>query len=234
MAVKTQAKIKEIIPRTYNVKSFRLELDEWTNYKAGQYLFIKLLESKQPEKPLTISSSPTEKDYIEFTKKITSSEFSKELNNLKVGDEVGINYPFGNFTLTGRTKKIAFLSGGVGITPIRSICKFALDKTLDIDIALLYANRTPEDIVFREDFDKWQKECKGLKVVHVLSRVRNAQNARSGHIDNQIVKEEISDYKERKFYICGPPLMVSAMRNALSDELKIKEKDIIIENFAGY
>lgn len=234
MANDLELKIKAIIPQTYNVKSYRLEVDETQDFKAGQFLSVALKARPELKRYLSISSSPTEKSYIEFTKKITQSEFSRILDKLKPGDWLRVQYPYGSFTLDDTAKKIAFLSGGIGITPIRSISKYVIDKNLDTDMVLIYANRTIEDIVFREDFDLMQKQCPKLKVVHVLSKPVPGFKCMAGLINKQVIKEAMPDYAERKFYICGPPSMVEAMKKMLLDELVLSEEKVVTENFIGY
>ena len=234
MANELEAKIKEIIPRAYNVKSFRLEVGQNIDYKAGQFLCVSLKTEKECKRYLSISSSPTEKGYIEFTKKITQSEFSRVLNTLSVGESLIIQYPFGKFTLDDPHAKIAFLSGGIGITPIRSIAKFAVDEKLDTDIILVYANRSIKDIVFKEDFDIMQKHRHKLRVAHVLCEPAPGFKCVVGLINAQVIKNEIPDYPQRKFYICGPPAMVEAMQKILSEELLLPKENIITEKFAGY
>lgn len=229
-----ELKIKEIILRSYNIKSFRLQLNEDIDVKAGQFINVALKLADQPSRYLSMSNSPTEKGYIEFTKKITESDFSQALNELKPGDRVIIKYPYGTFTFEGEYEKIAFLSGGIGITPIRSIAKYVIDKKLDTDMVLLYGNRTTKDIVFREDFDIMQKEHPKLKVVHILSQAGMEWPGRKGHINNLIIKEEIPDYAQRKFYICGPAGMVEAMRKILQEQMCLPKENIITENFKGY
>ncbi len=234
MIYNLKATIKEIIPRTYNVKSFRLEDARNIEYKAGQFLCAQLLTEKECERYLSISSSPTEKGYIEFTKKITQSDFSKILNSLKPTDKLKIQYPFGKFTLQEAPKKIAFLSGGIGITPIRSICKYVVDKKLDIDIVVIYANRSIKDIVFKEDFDAMQKEHPKLRVSHVLCEPAAGFKCRVGLINSQLIKNEVSDYALREFYICGAPSMVEEMKRILTAELALPKENIITEGFHGY
>ena len=234
MANELEAKINEIIPRAYNVKSFRLEVGQNIDYKAGQFLCVSLKTEKECKRYLSISSSPTEKGYIEFTKKITQSEFSRVLNTLNVGSSLIIQYPFGKFTLDDPHAKIAFLSGGIGITPIRSIAKFVVDEKLDTDMVLVYANRSIKDIIFKEDFDMMQKQHPKLRVAHVLCESAPGFKCVVGLINAQVIKNEIPDYPQRKFYICGPPAMVEAMEKILTDELTLPEGNIITENFVGY
>jgi len=233
MALDLEVKIKEVIQRTYNVKSFRVAIDNVLDFKAGQFLSVSLKPEKEFKRYLSISSSPTE-GFIEFTKKITESEFSKLLDSLKPQDTLRIQYPFGKFTLDDPQAKIAFLSGGIGITPIRSICKYVVDKKPDTDIILVYANRSIKDIVFKEDFELMQKQYPKLKVSHVLSEPAPGFKCCLGRIDRQIIITEVPDYTQRKFYLCGPPAMVEAMKKILIEELSLPEVNIITENFQGY
>jgi len=227
-------KIREIITQTYNVKSFRLETIDKSDYKAGQFAQISLGDSKGLTRYLTLSSSPTEIGHLEITKKLTDSEFSRKLNAARIGDEIKIKYPFGNFTLSEGDKKIAFLSGGIGITPIRSISKYMCDNALNLDVVLIYGNRSSNDIAFKEDFDLAASACGNYKVVHVLSQPEAEWQGRKGRIDSNVIKEEVPDYAERCFYICGPPLMVSGLKCILKDALGIHESNIKSENFSGY
>ncbi len=234
MPEEIKVKIKEVIQRNYNVKSFRLEIPGVLDFKAGQFLLVRLGDDPQLKKYLSISSSPTEKYYLEFTKKLTESNFSKTLDNLKAGDEVFIQYPFGKFILDESFPKIAFLSGGIGITPIRSICKYVVDKNIGNDIVLVYSNRSAKDVVFKEDFDALMKSYPALRVAHVLSEAQAGFICTVGRINAGVIKNEIPDYQQRKFYLCGPPQMVEAMRLLLTEDLGLPTEKIIMENFQGY
>ncbi len=230
--------IAQIINRTYNVKSFRLKRPENTSYKPGQYLFVTINTGGQEiTKPLSISSSPTEKEFIEFTKKLTGSAFSYALDNIGADTKVKARFPLGNFTFTGEYKKIAFLSGGIGITPIRSIIKYATDMKLTSSIVLIDSNNKTEDIVFKDELDFMQAKNKNLRIIYTLTDLAcdlsNWQGCK-GYITKDMIKMNIPDYPERKFYLCGPPVMVEAMSDILFDELAVKKEDVISENFYGY
>ena len=235
MTMEFETRVKEIIPRTPNVKSFRFEIKEDIDFKAGQFFFVTIkINGLERTKHFSFSNSPTEKGYIEFTKKITESEFSKALDGLRIGDWARLRMPYGSFILKEEYKKIAFLSGGIGITPIRSITKYVVDKKLDIDMVLLYGNRSTGDVAFKQDLDVMQKQYSKFKVVHVLSQAEPEWSGKRGHIDGRIIKDEISNYAERKFYICGPPLMVKSMQRIILEELNLSKENIITENFSGY
>jgi ferredoxin-NADP reductase len=233
--MKFETYVKEIIPRTYNVRSFRFPRPETLNYKAGQYLFvtIKAEDGKELSKPFSISSSPTEKTHIEFTKKLSDSEFSTALKALKKGDWARIDAPYGKFTFEGEHEKIGLLGGGIGITPFKSICRYCTDKRLNTKITLLYGNRSENDIVFRKEFETMQKQNENLKVVLLLNEPSSGWKGPTGFINAELIKKEIPDYKETVFYTCGPPAMVEAMEK-LIDQLDLPQTQLNREYFAGY
>ncbi|MFA5149383.1 MAG: FAD-dependent oxidoreductase [Candidatus Omnitrophota bacterium] len=234
MAQELTARVKEIIQRAYNVKSVRLDIGGKIDFKAGQFLSVTLAGDPVLKRYLSISSSPTEQGYVEFTKKLTNSDFSKALSQLNPGDSLKIEYPFGKFTLDGPGTDIAFLSGGIGITPIRSIAKYTVDKNLGTDMVLVYANHSLKDIIFKEDFEVMQKAYPKLKVVHVLYEPAVGFQCISGRINAQVIKQEVGNYPRRKFYLCGPPQMVEAMNKILTEDLNLAKENIVTENFQGY
>lgn len=231
-----QLELIEIITHAPDVKTFRFELPESVSFKAGQYLVLTLpINGKDIAKPFSISNSPTEKGYVEFTKKLSGSDFSKALNKLEIGKAYALRMPLGKFTLEGKFEKCTFLSGGIGISPIRSIFKYATDKKLVCSLILLYSSRTPEYLIFRNDFAMMQKENRNIKVVYTLTHCdEKVSGCKIGRIDERMIKEEIPDYPERRFFICGPPAMVADMRSTLVDKLAVLPTAIITEDFIGY
>lgn len=236
--IQFETKVVDIIQRTENAKSFRFKPKEGADFRAGQFFFVGIkVDGEERAKHFSFSNSPTEKGYIEFTKRITQSPFSKALEELKKGDWAKIKMPYGSFTLEGDRGKAAFLSGGIGITPIRSMCKFATDMKLPLDLALIYGNNKEEDIIFREDFDRMQADNKNLRVLYTLTSPdidKNRWNGKTGYIDDKMIRDELPDFKDRAFYVCGPPKMVESMVGMIKNKLGIRESKIILENFTGY
>jgi len=221
--VEINTEVLDVIKRTPTVKSLRLKARD-SKFKPGQFFFVTIdVEGEKRTKHFSFSNSPTEKEYIEFTKRITESPFSKALDKLKKGNEAHLKMPYGSFTFEGEYEKIAFLSGGIGITPIRSMCKFAADKGLSTDIILLYSNRSEGEIVFKSDFDDIQAINKNMRAVHVVG----------SRIDENLIKKEIPDFKNRVFYTCGPPAMVDGMTDILKDKLGVDKNSVKTENFTG-
>lgn len=232
--MKFETYVKEIIPRTYNVRSFRFPRPETLSYKPGQFLFVTIkANGKELSKHFSISSSPTEKMHIEFTKKLSESEFSTALKALKEGDWARIDAPYGKFTFEGEHERIGLLGGGIGITPLRSICKYCTDMRLNTKATLLYGNRTENDIAFKKELETMQQQNKNLKVVFILNEANSEWRGATGIIDAETVKKEIPDYRETVFYTCGPPAMVEAMEK-LIESLDLPKTQLNREYFVGY
>ena len=226
--------VKDIISQADDVKSFRFPRPTDFVYKPGQFIVITIRSKEHTlTKHFSFSSSPTEKDVIEFTKKLTGHEFSNALDALTVGDWTAIDGPYGNFTFEGEYEKVGMLSGGIGITPLRSMCKYCTDMKLGTSIVLLYGNRTEENIVFREDLEQMQRQNKNLRVVFTLDEPSEGWSGEIGRISVDMLKRMVPDFAKRVFYTCGPPGMVHAMSRLLT-HFKIHEQQIRTESFAGY
>ncbi len=228
-----EIEVIETIQRTPDIKSIRFRRPQEFNYLAGQYMFITLGSgSDEMTKHFTISSSPTE-DLLEITKRLTGHPFANSLAALKAGDKVSMDGPYGNFTFEGEYSKVGMLSGGIGITPLRSMIKYSTDKRLETSIILLYSNRHENDIAFRDELEEIQEQNPNIKLINTITRPRPGWRGMIGRINAEAVEKFMPDYAERTFYTSGPQRMVDAMVSILKD-LKLPEEQIKQEYFPGY
>ncbi|HSA75263.1 MAG TPA: Rieske 2Fe-2S domain-containing protein [Candidatus Nitrosocosmicus sp.] len=218
-------------------------------YTAGQFAFFDIggvnNDPKGPIRHFTISSSPTE-DFIMFTTRIRESPYKKRLSALEEGAKVRVRGPEGQFVLhDDYSKPAVFLSGGIGVTPFRSMIKYVTDKLLPLKIVMFDSNKDPDNILFKKEFDGWIALNKNLKIIYTISEVK--QNEQQSIVNNgwkgeygRINKAMISKYLDGTllnnsiFYICGPPGMLKAMQSLLQEELKISSERIKVEEFTGY
>jgi ferredoxin-NADP reductase len=232
--MKFETNIQDIIPRTYNVTSFRFPRPAELEYKPGQFLYITLKQGdRELSKHFSLSSSPTEADHIEFTKKFTDHEFSLSLKAAKVGDWAKIDAPYGQFTFEGEYPKIVLLGGGIGVTPFISFCKNATDKSLSSKITLFYGCRTEKDIAFKEELEELASKNKNLRLIFTVTEPSDQWNGMIGIISAEMIKQQLPDYEENMFYTCGPPPMVEAMEK-LVENLRVPKEKLKREYFSGY
>jgi len=78
--------------------------------------------------------------------------------------------PYGDFTFHGEYDKVGMLSGGIGITPLRSMIKYSIDKKLNANITLLYSNSLESDIAFKDELETIQRENPNVKVIETVTR----------------------------------------------------------------
>ncbi|WP_319508700.1 FAD-binding oxidoreductase [uncultured Methanolobus sp.] len=232
--MKFEEPVIEVIKRTYNAKSFRFKKPEAFDYKAGQYITVTLdSNGKKISKAFTLSSSPTEKDHIEFTKKLTGHEYSNMLDAMEVGDTALISGPFGKMTFEGEYEKIALLSGGIGITPMISICKYSTDMKMSTDIMLICSDKTEQDMIFTEELEEMKKQNPKLTVFNTLTKASESWTGCRERICESMIIRELPDYAERVFYVCGPTPMVDSMMEMLHN-MKIPDSMIYKESLIGY
>lgn len=232
-----KARLIERIKRTETVESFRFAPKRKIEFLPGQFLKLIFLEhdidNEEFNKYLSFSSSPT-KEYIEVTKRLSDSKFSRRLKNLEIGDELLFKAPLGNCVFKDSYRKIAFLIGGIGITPVISIIEYIVNESLNTDVLLFYSNRTEDDIAFKRELDFWRFANKNIKVFYTVTACEPKDTACIiGQINKDLIMKVIKDLGERVFFIFGPPVMVDAMKN-LCTELDCKRENIKIESFIGY
>jgi ferredoxin-NADP reductase len=226
--------LKGKIKRTKDIQSFRFKLDEEIDFLPGQ--FMEVIFQKQDNELrhfLSFSSSPL-RNYIEFTKRLSQSKFSQKLNELASGDKILLKLPFGDCIYKKEEyKKIAFIIGGIGITPVISILEYVVDKDLDTDCLLIYSNRSEEEIAFKKELDGWSRKI-DLKVLYLVTEQEpESNNIHKGFINHDFLFSYKEELQERINFVFGPPKMVTAIVELLK-QIGIDGDKIISESFIGY
>ena len=213
----------ELADSTYE---FVFTSDRAYRFSPGQYLEWTLghhfSDNRGNRRFFTVASSPTEKVIrlgVKFYK--PASTFKRALWAMQVGDTLSAAHVAGDFTLPrNKKKKLAFIAGGIGITPFRSMTQYVLDTNDARDIVLLYSNKSPSDIAYKDIFDAAEKRI-SMKTIY------------TGRIDATLIAQEIPDYRERVFYISGPRGMVEAFTSALRT-IGVSRFNIKTDYFPGF
>ena len=224
-------KIIKIIKETHDTKTLRFQRPENFNFIAGQFIIISVeKDEKKIRRSYSISSSPTEKDYIDLTfKKYETGQVTPILYNLKEGDGLEALGPFGKCTYEdGSSNNIIMLAGGSGISTIMGIIRYINIKNLDVKITLLFANKATNDIIFKNELQEISNKNKNFKEIDVIEFPDSNWNGYKGRITAEIIKENVPNLDNPFYYIVGPPAMVKAMVELLKS-LNLKEEKIKIE-----
>ncbi len=204
-----------------NTFSLILEKSAGFYFYAGQYLDVKLpvKDKNGNTRAFTISSSPSE-NFLMVTIKKGVSRFKRRLEKLKKGDTINTSYPVGTFTLDESTPAY-FIAGGIGITPFRSMIKYAVDRKLSTLITLIYSNSN-DNFLFKEELNLWEKKLPNLKIIYIVTSR-----------DGQLTQLPSANYKLPVYYLAGPPGLVDGFEKILLD-LEVDETSIRTDRFDGY
>lgn len=144
----------------------------------------------------------------------------KYLANLNVGDKVLFRGPKGTMKYRrDLCRRIGMIAGGTGITPmyqlIRAICEDERDTT---EISLIYANRSEEDILLRQELEAFARKYKNLKIWYMLDLPPKDWTYGKGYVTPRVMKDRLpSPAVDTKIMLCGPPGMINASKKALVD-----------------
>ncbi|MGB6065537.1 MAG: ferredoxin reductase family protein [Desulfomonilaceae bacterium] len=204
--------VKQEIHNVWTVKMAPPEGGLSYDYIPGQFHFITFYRGGNlpvEEHHWTISSSPAQKEFISSTIK-ESGDFTSTIGLTKPGDKAVIQGPFGRFSyvLHPEDKEMVFIAGGIGITPFIGMLRYMRDTRADLNVILLYANRSEKDIVFRDELAQMEVDGRpALTVVHVLSNPGSDWTGEKGYVDRQKLEQHVGPVERKAFYVCGPPPM---------------------------
>lgn len=236
-------KLIKVTEEAKGTKSFFWEPDRKLDWIPGQYFYFTLPELKFPDprgatRHFTTSTSPTEGNILRVTTRIREeSGYKQTLDTLPVGTIIDAEGPSGTFVLDEKESgNHIFIAGGIGVTPFRSMIKYAIDKNLDTKIALVYSNSTPEETAFLDELAAWEKQWKNLKLFVTVSHPEESKrkwNGLTGRIDEKLLRKAAGNIHNPTYWLCGPPGLVDAMEETM-EKMKISDDKIRTEKFTGY
>jgi ferredoxin-NADP reductase len=227
--------IQKISNRIYN---YVFLPDRQFNFLPGQYMEWTLanvpFDNRGNRRTFTIASSPTENEvHVGLKYYNPPSMYKQVFSRLKPGDIVYASQLAGDFTLNEHEdKKLAFIAGGIGITPFRSMAKYITDNQIHCDIILLYIVSDISELAYLAEFEA--AKTYGLKCIPITTqKEKPTGNVMQAKLTKQLLASSIPDYAERIFYISGPNTMVDVTKKHLID-LHVKRSDIKTDHFTGY
>lgn len=223
-------KIKEIIDETPQVKTFRCETPNSNkiNFYPGQFFMVSIKgDEENLKRAYSIASSPLEKSYVDIGLNKVGI-FSTKLFSTLPGDILIFKGPYGKFYFTDDMKNdLLLIAGGVGITPLISIIRYCTDKKLGNKIKLLYSVRTPEEIIYKNEFEKIKNENENFDYIVTITRPKPEHDwhGMTGHLNEDILKRNINSVNEHIYFICGSNDFAKAMITIL-EKLGAKKEQI--------
>lgn len=238
--------VKEVIRETPEAVTvvFEKPAGNEFNYKAGQYLTLKMnLGGESLRRAYSLSSSPITDVHLAVTvKEVKDGRVSRYLNQeLRAGASIEVFPPNGNFALSPdatRAMHYVLLGGGSGITPLMSILKTVLRTEPNSQITLVYGNRDEQSIIFAKQLDDLEQGSNGrLRVVNILAEAGPSWFGLKGLPNRANLLNILQDLLNasrlpKSYWICGPAPMMDEAQAALAF-LNIPKENIHREVFTA-
>lgn len=210
-------------------------------FRAGQAMDLTLIDPPQTDaegntRAFSIASAPFESELMIATR-LRDTAFKRVLRQAPLGLELKMEGPSGSLILHHKAEKPAvLLTGGIGITPFRSIIRQAAQEQAPHQIYLFYSNRRPEDAPFLDELAEAAKANARFRSFATMTGMDKSHlpwQGETGFIDAAMLRRHLASLQGPIYYVTGPPAMVAAMRRMLV-EAGVDEDDLRSEEFYGY
>lgn len=222
--------VVDVIDETADTRSFVLgippALGETFAYRAGQYCtFRATIGGESVVRCYSMSSSPDTGDPFTTTvKRVPGGRMSNWMNDeLGRGDPIDVMPPAGLFVLRASEAPIVAFAGGSGITPVLSIIKSALATTAR-DILLVYANRSPDSVIFADELERLRAASPGRLTVH------HHLDSERGFLDAAACAALVGERAHADFYVCGPGPYMETVEAGLTQR-GVTRTQLFVERF---
>lgn len=238
----------EVPPHEVSYKNFDIEEEyheDWDKFDVWRY---KSVVKEQVIRAYSMANYPGDKGVIMLNVRIASppprlpdvppGKVSSYIFNLKPGDKVTISGPYGEFFIKETQNEMVYIGGGAGMAPLRSHI-FELLKARDSDrkISYWYGGRSSRELFYMEEFRELEEKHPNFKFNIALSDPLPQDNWTGyvGFIHQVLHDEYLKNHpapEDIEYYICGPPMMLSAVQNML-DSLGVEPENIAFDDFGG-
>jgi Na+-transporting NADH:ubiquinone oxidoreductase subunit F len=239
----------ECPPHTARFKDFDIEEEyrgDWDKFNLWRLVSTC---TERVERAYSMANYPEEKGIIMLNVRIATPPprapegtppgiMSSYIFSRRPGDKVTISGPFGEFFARDTNNEMIFIGGGAGMAPMRSHI-FDQFKRLHTKrkVSFWYGARSLREAFYVEDFDMIQRENPNFKWHLALSEPLPEDNwtGYTGFIHQVLYENYLKDHpapEDVEYYICGPPMMNSAVINMLHD-LGVEDENILFDDFGG-
>lgn len=220
--------------------------DEWDRYKLWRY------ESHVTEtvtRAYSMANYPLEKGIVKLNVRIATPPpgsddsvppgiMSSYIFSLRPGDKVMISGPYGEFFARETNNEMVFIGGGAGMAPMRAhIFDQLLRRHSGRKMSFWYGARSLKEVFYQEEFDKLAAEHPNFEWHLALSEPQPEDHwtGLSGFVHRVVFDEYLQDHEapeDCEYYLCGPPMMNSAVLKML-DDLGVARENILLDDFGG-
>lgn len=214
------------------------------------------LQMRNPEpqfRAYSMANAPSEGNIIMLNVRIATPPFDRKkgqflnvnpgicssyIYSLKPGDKVTISGPYGEFHVKETINEMMFIGGGAGMAPMRSqIFDQVKTKNTSRKASFWYGGRSLRELFYVDDFTELEREHPNFSFHIALSEPKPEDHWTGdvGFIHNVIFENYLKNHpepEEIEYYLCGPPMMISAVLRML-DDLGVPKENIMFDDFGN-
>lgn len=214
-----------------NTLALTIERPENFIFEAGQNTTVSIPGAHAEYlKEFTIASAPSDMDLV-LAMRVRNSNFKHACYALKSGDAIMVRSPAGALWEASAAPQV-WLSGGIGITPFRSIIRELIHQSAALNITHIHSDRSRASVPFLQEFESYATEHKGFRFFPTMTR-ESVQGGLSGRITGNMIAPHAPQYPESHFFVVGTDSFVASMRQTLA-ELGVPAAHVRTERFDGY
>ncbi|NJC27277.1 NADH:ubiquinone reductase (Na(+)-transporting) subunit F [Neolewinella antarctica] len=243
--------------KNFNVDAHPDHHDVMDKYKADWDKFkmwdLKMVNSEEQFRAYSMANHPGEGDIIMLNIRIATPPFDRKKGgwmdvnpgvcssyvfDQEVGDKVVISGPYGEFFIKPTEKEMVYIGGGAGMAPLRShIFHLFHSMKTDRKVSYWYGGRSKAELFYGKDFAEIEEEFPNFSYHVALSEPLESDNwdGLTGYIHQAVLDNYLKDHEEPEeieYYLCGPPMMLSAVQTML-DDLGVPEENIAFDDFGS-
>lgn len=239
----------ECPPHKVAYKDFDIEEEyheDWDKFNIWQYESV---VDDETIRAYSMANYPGEKGIIKLNVRVASPPprapkstppgvMSSYIFGLKPGDKVTISGPYGEFFIQETKAEMVYIGGGAGMAPLRSHI-FELFKRNETNrkVSYWYGGRSAKELFYLDEFEELAEKNENFSLNIALSDPLPEDNwsGYKGFIHQVLLEEYLSKHpnpEDLEYYVCGPPMMLSAVRNML-DDLGVEPDSVLFDDFGG-
>src|ERR1041385_486966 len=224
--------ITMVVQETPDTRTFRLEPPTGfpMDWLPGQFITIFLPEDPKTRRAYSLSSSPLDDHFLEITIKRMGHFGTLIYDTGAIGTRAMVIPPRGKFLLPADPGlPVMLISGGSGVTPYRSMMRYIIQKKLPTRAVNLYSVRLPEDIIFKNEFERLCAQNPNFTFLVTCTRVPpedTSWKGLRGRVNPEMVRKFTEDTERTAYYSCGSHDFVVGTSKMLHDMGLPKERVI--------
>lgn len=232
------AVVSRIVSEGEDARLLRLELpeDAGFSWRPGQFVSVSLPGSELAPRHYSIANPPQDAGAVEILFE-RRGPLAEALFRLQGGESVSVGPPVGKWTYRDEDRRAVLVSGGTGVTPLRAIIRYVLEKGLPNKLDLFYHDRTPGRLLFRRELEEAAERGVGVHLAVTepegLWEEGRWWDGPRGPVTAERILAAVGPVEGLAVYMCGGGRLIDSLKPGLR-KAGVPEDAFRVEKWGDY